>query len=197
MAIIRDGASPRVPRRKPPKVPVSRRKQGRRPTRRITYNVQAIQSLRNVDMPRRTRLQARAIENKAAIATAYNQNIESMLRFGRRYTTGMAAFNALPGAITALTNRPLQAIVTHGPPALQKFILQGLGPKLGLGAARLADTMIQRWTGPLAVAGLAERFIGGTGAANIPENRPTSGFGRTATQSQQFGFSPPRWGIGR
>ena len=136
-----------------------------------TYDVRAIQG--GAPARQRTPRQRRAIENKAAIATAYNQNIESMLQFGIRYVTGMTAFNALPGVVSALTNRPLQAMVTHGPPALQKFILQGLGPKLGPGAARLVDTMIQRGTGPLAAVGLAERFFGSLSVANIPENRPS------------------------
>ena len=143
--------------------------------RGITYNVQDIQSLRGVDLEQRTPRQVRAIKNKAAMATTYNQSIESWMQFGRNYVTGMTAFNALPGVVSALTNKPLQAMVTHGPLWLQKFILQGLGPKLGPGAARLVDTMIQRAAGPLAVAGLANRFAGAT---SIPETRPT------------------RWGVG-
>jgi len=194
-----------VPRRKPPRVPISRKKK-KVSTRRITYNVQAIQSLRNVDIPRRTTLQSRAIRNRAAMATAYNQNIESMTRFGRNYVTGMAAFNLLPQVVSGLAERPLQAMVTHGPTALQRTILQGIGVKMGPGAARAVDEMLRG--GVNAVTGGISKFPAlniGSGylfadapreALNIPENRPQWTFGGGG-QPSSVQHKPQGWNIGR
>lgn len=217
MALIREETRPRVPRRKPPKVPISRRKQGRRPTRRITYNVQAIQSLRatepttpsigfsfaDIPLPSladiRTRMEANRQANVGAVPGIISRLEEQ--GFGSRYVERMVGFNALPQTITSLTSRALQAAITHGPPVLQRAILRGLGPWPGPGLARLVDTAIRGGT-PGGVPGL--NFGSGylfadapRGAANIPETRPSMFGGGPPAQRQQFGFSPPGWGIGR
>lgn len=168
------------------------------------YNVQEIQSLRNVDIPQRTPRQARAIKNRAVMATWRAENDERMLQFGGRYAGGLTVFNALPQAITSLANRPLQAAITHGPPALQRTILRAVGPWPGAGLARLVDTAIRGGTaGGIPGLNFGSGYLfadAPRGAANIPETRPSMfGGGPPAqtAQRQQFGFSPPRWGIGR
>jgi hypothetical protein len=191
-----------VPRRRPPRVPRSRNRPKRR-TRRITYNVQAIQSLRNVDVPKRTKLQARAIQNRAAMATAFNRTASARQQFAQRYTGGLTLFNALPQIITSLTNRPLQTAINYGTPAVQKAILQGVGVYPGAGLARVADTMIRGG----AAGGIPGLNFGSglffadapSGAVNIPENRP-SYFGEQPSRAggQPPGFwEPQRWSTGR
>ena len=191
-----------MPKRRPPRVPVSRRKRSRT-KRKITYNVQDIQSLRNVDIPKRTKRQARAIQNRAAMATWLNSNAPYLQQFGQRYTEGLTLFNALPQIITSLTNRPLQTAINYGPPAVQKAILQGTGVYPGAGLARVVDTMIRGGTAG-SIPGL--NFGSGLffadaprGAVNIPENRP-SYFGqqpsRAGGQAASF-WEPQQWSIGR
>jgi len=137
-----------------------------------TYDVQAIQG-GGPPAQRRTPRQVRAIENKAFWATTMTQLNPYLYDWADKYTKGMVFFNALPQAVVSLTNKPLQAMINRGPPALQQAILRTFGPWPGQGAARLVDTAIQAAVPPLAGLGLANYFLGGKArSANIPENRP-------------------------
>ena len=136
--------------------------------RRITI-VAITQKLKELE----ARRQANIVANRAAGLDAIFT--PAMEQFGRNYVSGMVGFNALPGVVTALTNRPLQAMVDSGSPGLQKLILQTLGPKLGAGAARYADTALMGGTGKIPGLNLGAGYMfekAPSGAVNIPENRP-------------------------
>lgn len=94
----------------------------------------------------RPSMQTRRIENREAMRSFISQNEDEMMRFGRNYSIGLTAFNALPEIIASITNRPLQTMINYGPPAMQKAVLQGVGVKPGMGVARLVDTMIRGGT---------------------------------------------------
>lgn len=125
------------------------------------------------------RRQATAAANKEAMAERFNQMAGGMQQFGETYTERMVGFNALPQIIAAMTNRPLQTMVNVGSPALQKTILQALGPKLGAGAARFVDTALRGGAGKIPALNIGAGLMVETapsGATNIPENRPQSLF---------------------
>jgi len=142
-----------------------------------TYNVQAIQG--GTVVQQRTRMERNRIENKAAMQSTLNQYGGSLNAFGKKYVSRMIAFNALPTAAASLRG-PLQGMITHGPPALQKAILHAVGVKPGLGAARLLDTMIQGGTGK--IPGLnwgSEALFLPFPASGLPGARQTSWFDST------------------
>lgn len=117
------------------------------------------------------RRQANIISNKGAMSGIINQFGQ---QFGRNYVEGMVGFNALPGVVTGLTNRPLQTMVNYGSPSLQKLILQTLGPKLGAGAARLADTALMGGSATIPALNIGAGLMlqeATFAAVNRPENR--------------------------
>ena len=94
--------------------------------------------------------------------------------FGEKYVSRMVGFNALPQIIASLTNKPLQALINYGPPALQKAILHAVGVKPGMGAARLVDTMIQGGAGKIPGLNWGSDLLflpAPRSSLNIPENR--------------------------
>lgn len=139
-----------------------------------SYDVQAVQG--GAPDQRRTWREANILKSKASTDAAIAQtgipNMRSMYQWGENYTKGMVFFNALPQVVASLTNRPLQALINRGSPAVQKAILHAVGIKPGLGVARLVDTAIQAAVPGLAGAGLANYFLDGATLANVPENKP-------------------------
>ena len=185
-------------------------------TRKITYNVEAIQG--GIPNQQRTWREAYAIKNQAAINAAIGQtgipNMRSMYQWGERYTKGMVGYNAYPQAVASLTNRPLQALINRGSPNVQKAILHAVGVKPGLGAARIVDEMVRGGVktvigpGGAPIAGGISRWpaleIGAgylfkdapVGAVNTPENRPQWQY-NTGGQPASFQPQPQGWSIGR
>jgi hypothetical protein len=137
------------------------------------------------------RRQANIVSNRAAapgfISRLYQQY------GGRDYAEGLVGFNALPGVVTGLTNRPLQTMVNYGSTGLQKLILQTLGPKLGAGAARFADTALMGGSATIPALNIGSGYLlqeAPLGAVNVPENR-RSYFDTPRTTT------PRPWNIGR
>jgi len=117
------------------------------------------------------RRQANVVSNREAMPGIIDQMGQ---QFGRNYVEGMVGFNALPGIVEALTNRPLQTMVNYGSTGLQKRILQTLGPKLGAGAARFADTALMGGTATIPALNIGSAYLlqqAPPGAVNVPRHQ--------------------------
>lgn len=106
-----------------------------------SYNVQAVQTTERV--PDRSYFEKNRVLNRAAMLSAYNQQLPELKSWMNRYLQGMAFYNAIPQLTSQVLGPAMQFGISRGPDWMAKGLLRTFGIQSALAMEKLGqDTFL-------------------------------------------------------